>query len=194
MIFILFVTFYYMWSSGENFGLFWETIFFIYNIFLFFIVYYVLSIHAVNHKTMLKELIDCINYVSVYYFAAFALFSGSLIYLEDFPNLGLQVLGVLWYLLLSIFLLSIFLIPTSYLILKDKFFWGSLYFTISLFIWGHIFSILTSLQNVSLFGIDLVLDSLLFSLLSYFELVVIIAFIVFFFKSNLNPLEQIRFV
>jgi len=156
---------------------------------LFLVVTYIFfSIFDIKRKKKLKSFEKVCDFISKYFLGIFALFSayfllaGSIIPGAGHP----RIYSTLWYLLLSIFILLVGLIPTSrFFLINKNTIWPKLYLILIIWIFGWGFSGLTGVINGGFLKIPLVWDTWVFTITSLLELAAILVYTLYFFNIKL---------
>jgi len=173
------ILFFSVWFS-------WE--FLCYTIFLLIASYMVFAISDVKDKKILDKFNKRTDLYAKYFFAVFALFSAYLLLAKQtIPSMDLTNYIIIWYFSLSIFLMGVFLIPAGHSLYDNpKSTFARLWILLGIFIFGYAFSGLTAVINVGTLGLNIFLDTYLFSLLSYLELGVLFWYIFWFYRIDLR--------
>jgi hypothetical protein len=171
----------------------WNVVDYIYAIFFLITLYVFSAITDIKKEDKLKKFVEGGDLAFKYYLALFALFSTYLLLESDLiVKLNINILfGLLWYPLLSIFILVSMLLPSSkFFLMKISQIYPKVWSLFILFIYGMSFSILTALVNVEKLKLPVMLDSTYYYIISFLELIIFFTYSVFFFKINLRLFQE----
>ena len=161
------------------------------DILLFIIISYIFfSISSIRNKQKLESFIDFGDFIGKYFLSIFGIFSAYLLFVTDSLNkLGSPIIfGLLWYFLLYVFILIVAIFPTAKMFLQNiKSPIPQIYTFLIIFIFGWSFSVLTALISVTQLRLPILLDVYYFTFISYFELIVLLCYTLYFFEIKLKP-------
>jgi len=159
---------------------------YLYTILFLFTTYSFFSISEIKDKYKLCRFNKIADIYSKYYFSIFAVFSAYLfLSKQSIPNIDLSYFIILWYILLSVFLLFIEIVPTGFSLYNNiNSFIARGWFLIIIFIFGGYFAKISAILNVGLLGLDLNKDLIIFKWISFLELIILLVYIFYFYKID----------